>query len=177
MKPTPTIKGVFVMSHVRALALAKGEEAVHELVERCGRRVRFKNGDDVPVRVEVEIIEHVLDMLAGKRIPAGKREFEAGRLHFKNFAETPLGGMVLMLNFRTALMRAPWIARRVFRGVEFSSQELSKNCVAITMGNNDYPLEHFQGFFKAWMQYAKRKGTVLARENPEGEYIYTIKWK
>jgi len=175
-KSPPTIKGIFVISHVRALARAKGENAIHELVERCGRRVRFKNTDDVPVRVEVLIIENVLDMLAGKRIPPGRREFEAGRLHFKNFAETPLGRMVLLFKFKSALMRAPWIAKRVFRGMEFSSKEMGRKMIQVTMGNNDYPLEHFQGFFKAWMQHAKLRGTVRAKELGE-EYIYTLKWK
>jgi hypothetical protein len=176
MKKPPTIKGIFVMSHVKALARAKGEKAVSELVERCGRRVRFANGEDVPVRVEVQIIEHVLDMLAGKKIPRGKREYEAGKLHFNNFANTPLGEMVLLFNFKTALMRAPWIAGRVFRGVVFSSESLGKNSVEITMGNNDYPLEHFQGFFKAWMLHAKLRGTVKAKTKDE-EYVYSLKWK
>src|SRR3954470_1085078 len=120
-KAPPTIKGIFVMSHVQALARVKGDDAISDLVERCGRRVRFAANDNVPVRVEVQIIENVLDMLAGKKIPVGKREFEAGRLHFKNFANTPLGGIVLLFKFKTALMRTPWIARRVFRGMEFHS--------------------------------------------------------
>src|SRR3954468_16882438 len=95
MKKTPTIKGIFVMSHVRALERAKGKEAVHELVERCGMRVRFKNTDNVPVRDEVTIIENVLDILSGKPIPHSRREFEAGRLHFRNFSRTPMGKLVL----------------------------------------------------------------------------------
>jgi len=176
MKKPPTIKGVFVMSHVNALVRAKGEKALKELVERCGRRVHFTGSEDVPIRIEVLILEHVLDMLAGKKIAAGKREYEAGKLHFNNFAQTPLGEIVLLFNFKTALMRAPWIARRVFRGVEFSSKPTGKNTVEIIMGNNDYPLEHFQGFFKAWMQHLKLKGTVRAKEKA-GEYIYTVKWK
>jgi hypothetical protein len=171
----PTINGIFVMSHVNALARAKGEKALQKLVERCGHRVHFQNNEDVPVRVEVMIIEHVFDMLAGRQIAPGKREFEAGRLHFKNFADTPVGEMVLLFNFKTALMRAPWIARRVFRGMEFSSESVGKKTVEIRLGNNDYPLEHFQGFFKAWMQHLKLKGSVAAK-NEEGEYIYTIKW-
>src|SRR5882724_9168247 len=124
MKKPPTIKGIFVMSHVNALARAKGEKALKELVLRCGRRVHFRNSEDVPVRIEIQIIEHVLDMLAGKEISSGKREYAAGKLHFNNFAGTPLGEMVLLFNFKTALMRAPWIARRVFRGVEFSSRAM-----------------------------------------------------
>jgi hypothetical protein len=174
-KSPPTIKGIFVMSHVNALIRAKGEKALQELVTRCGRRVQYGANEDVPVRTEIEIIENVLDMLAGKRISAGTREFEAGKLHFNNFAKTSLGEMVLMFSFRTALMRAPWIARRVFRGMEFSSKELDKKSVEIILGNNDYPLEHFQGFFKAWMEHLKLKGTVKAREKDD-EYIYTIKW-
>lgn len=164
------------MSHVRALARVKGEGAISELVERCGKRVRFKNSDNVPVRTEVLILENVLDMLVGKKMPAGKREFEAGRLHFKNFAETSLGKVVLLFKFKTALMRTPWIAKRVFRGVEFSSRNLDKNTVEITMRNNDYPLEHFHGFFKAWMQHAKFRGTVTAKESA-GDYVYTLRWK
>jgi len=163
------------MSHVHALARAKGEKALQELLVRCGRRMRYRANEDVPVRIEIEIIEHVLDMLAKKEIPPGKREFEAGRLHFRNFADTPLGEMALLFSFRTALMRAPWIARRVFRGMEISSRSLGKNSIEITIGNNDYPLEHFQGFFKAWMRRCKLSGSVKAAEKDD-EYIYTIKW-
>src|SRR6185503_14907010 len=120
MKKIPTIKGIFVMSHVRALERAKGKDAVLKLVERMGKRVRYKNTEDVPVREEIAIIENVLDLLSEKPIPHGKREFEAGRLHFKNFSETPLGQLVLRIfKFKKALLKAPWIAKKVFRGVQF----------------------------------------------------------
>lgn len=175
-KSPPTIKGIFVKSHVDALVRAKGKDAVGELIERCGKQVRFQNSDDVPIRTEILIIEHVLDMLAGKRIPKGKREFEAGRLHFRNFAGTRVGEMVLMFRFKSALQRAPWIARRVFRGVQFSVKDLGKNAIEISMSDNDYPLEHFHGFFKAWMQHKKLSGTVRAKD-VEGVYMYALKWK
>src|SRR6185503_9390939 len=121
MKKIPTIKGIFVMSHVRALERARGKEAVLKLVERFGKRVRFKNTDDVPVRDEVAIIELVLDLLSKKPIPHDRREFEAGKLHFRNFSGTPLGQIVLSIfSFKKALLKTPWIAKRVFRGVQFT---------------------------------------------------------
>src|ERR1041385_2095598 len=148
MKKAPTIKGIFVMSHVRALERAKGHKAVLELVKKYGKRVRFKNSEDVPVREEVKIIELVLDLLSEKTIPYGKRELEAGKLHFKNFSKTPLGTLVLnMFGYKNALLRAPWIASRVFRGVHFKTEELGQKKIRVTMENNDYSIEHFQGFF------------------------------
>lgn len=178
MKKIPTIKGIFVMSHVRALAREKGEDAVLKLVKRMGKRVRYKNTEDVPVREEVAIIEHVLDLLSSKAIPHGRREFEAGKLHFKNFSETPLGAMVLnMFSLKMALMRVPWIAKKVFRGVLFTSKAMGTKSVRVTMENNDYNIEHFRGFFHAWVEYAGYRGQVEAVDLGGDTYTYTVSWK
>ena len=166
------------MSHVHALERIKGKEAILKLVARSGKRARYRDSEDVPVRDEVIIIEHILDMVWGKKIAPTKRSFEGGKLHFKNFSETPLGGLVLrMFRFKTGLMKAGWIARRVFRGVEFRSEDLGPKKVCVTMGNNDYPIEHFQGFFHAWMKHSRHKGKVDAEDLGEDAYAYTIRWK
>lgn len=97
----PTIKGLFVMSHIRALEERKGREGVVDLMTRYGKSIRFNLLEDVPVRKEVQIIEHVFDILTGRTLPPKERSFEAGKLHFENFSRTQLGSLLLPI-FRTA---------------------------------------------------------------------------
>ncbi|HYF13180.1 MAG TPA: DUF2378 family protein [Candidatus Paceibacterota bacterium] len=175
----PTIKGVFVMSHVHALKKAKGKTAVAELERRYGHAISFGATQNVPIREEVKIIELTLDILTGDTTPKEKRAYEAGKLHFNNFTQTPLGMMLFPLftsNFKMLLMKSPTIAQQVFRGVTFKSEDLDRNCVRITMENNDYPLGHFQGFFYAWLTYSDLFGDVDAKEQGRNCYIYTISW-
>lgn len=74
----PTIRGLFVMSHVRALEAKRGHEGIVELLARYGKPIYFGILDNVPVREEVAIIEHALNILTEDSIPHDKRSFEAG---------------------------------------------------------------------------------------------------
>lgn len=175
----PTIKGVFVKSHLHSLEVEKGERALEELHKRFGRSIEFKNMDNVPVADEVEILEHIV-AIRSPEIAREDRALEAGRLHFRNFTKTPLGRLIVPLiktNVKAILMQSRNIAGHVFHGVHFSAADVGPNAVRITMTNNDYPIEHFKGFFKEWLAFADYEGEIDAQTLSRGVYQYLISWK
>src|SRR5688500_10113539 len=86
---TPTIKGVFVKSHINMVKQVAEEEEVKQLAEKHGKPLEFKSTDDVPIRDEVSIIEYALDVISTTPVPPEQRAFLAGSLHFKDFLTTP----------------------------------------------------------------------------------------
>jgi len=177
--PRPTIKGIFVKAHIRGLERERGREGVLELHQRFGRPINYHNTDNVPIKDEVELLEHIVDILSPRQLSKTDREIEAGRLHFKNFATTPLWGIVDSLlgsNPRLLLLQAAKIAGYVFQDVQFISEDLGERSVRITMFNNDYPVEHFQGFFQAWLFASGLVGSVDAKADGRTRYEYTISW-
>jgi uncharacterized protein (TIGR02265 family) len=179
MEREPTIKGMFVMSHVDALEAKKGRAGIVKLLARYGKPIRFESLADVPLREEVAIIEHSLDILRDDKVPPEKRAFEAGKLHFENFSHTAVGGMLLPLfrhNVKSFFMGANHIAGYVFRGVRFGSEDTGRFSVRIVMENNDYPLDHFAGFFYGVLEYGGLKGAVTAEDMGGKCYAYEIRW-
>lgn len=175
----PTIKGIFVNSHVERVARERGPDAVRELERRVGMRLRFGAWEDVPVREEVRIIEHALDLLEPGVAPE-RRAFEAGRLHFRNFTTTPWGRMLFALfprNLRYMMQHAEGIADKVFRGVRFTTTQLGPNAVRVVMENNDYPIDHFKGLFHEWMLFFGLRGHVIASETAADRYEYVLQWE
>ncbi len=83
---------------------------------------------------------------------------------------------IFCLNMKLMLMQSPNIAGRVFRGITFSSKNLGERAVRITMENTDYPLEHFQGFFEAWIAFARLSGYVESFKRSDTIYEYLITW-
>ena len=178
--PRPTIKGIFVKSHIRSLERERGHEGVEELHKRFGRPLNYSNTDDVPIRDEVAILGHIVDITSSRHLNAQERELEAGRLHFRNFATTPLWALTESLfgaNQKKILMRSEYIAGYVFQDVTFLSEDAGPTSVKITMFNNDYPIEHFQGFFDEWLKTAGLSGTVQAKSLGIGRYEYTLWWE
>ena len=178
-RPKPTIKGIFVRSHIAALRAAKGPASVRELEKRYGRPLKFKNSDNVPVHDEVKLIEQVLDLMSNQPVPPAERAFEAGRLHFRNFTTTPLAKIVFSVyrqELKRVLMSAASIAGHVFQGVDFTSEELGPTAVRITLQNNDYPLDHFRGLFDEWIRYSGHKGSVNGTESADGSFVYDLHW-
>lgn len=176
----PTIKGIFANSHIKALREKKGEEAVATLERRFGKSINFKNSEDVLVSDEVSIIEICLDLMTDRSFSGAERAFEAGRLHFQNFSTTPLARIIFSLfkkNFKTMMINSDKIAGHVFRGVKFSTEDLSENSVKVTMENNDYPIDHFRGLFSEWMVFAGLDGEVTAQKTSNDVYEYTMTWK
>lgn len=180
MEKTPTIKGIFVNSHVKKVRQEKGEEGILELEKKFGMRVKFGNLEDVPVREEVRLIECALEIMYGDSIPEKERSFEAGKMHFRNFTQTPLGRIIFSQfrsNFKLIMMNAPNIASHVFKGVRFYADEMGPNEVQVTMENNDYPIDHFRGLFQEWMDFSGLKGTVEAKETAPNRYVYIMQWQ
>lgn len=176
---TPTIRGVFVNSHVDAVRRSKGEEGIRALEERYGKPVRFGNTERVPVREEIKIIEIAFQILSEIPATAEQLTFEAGRFHFRNFITTPLGKFVFSFfkdSFKSVMLRATAVAEQIFEGVEFSTQDLGPTSVKVTMKNNDYPLGHFKGLFHEWMHQSMGQGRVQASETPDGAFEYVMTW-
>lgn len=178
---TPLIKGMFINSHIRALRAKKGASGVRLLEERVGRPLVFKNLEDVPVREEIAIIEHTLDLLSDEPIAPEARSFEAGRLHFRNFITTPFGRILMSAlprtheGLRQLMQRSGYIARRVFRHTNFRAQE-HDDTVTITMDNSDYPIDHFKGLFYEWMKtWGIEEPSIEAREAAPRQYEYVLR--
>ena len=179
MAEEPTIRGVFVKSHINALGKKRGEEGLKDLEKRYGASIDIGDTDNVPVREEVKILEYIVDILSPKPLAPVERAFEAGKLHFNNFTTTPLWTLVTSIfgkNIKLLLMQSANIAGRVFHGITFHSQDIGERSVRITMENNDYPLEHFQGFFDAWLTSSGVSGNVEAYARSENIYEYLISW-
>jgi len=178
--PQPVIKGMFVKSHIEAVRKAKGEAGVAELERRYGKPLKFRHMQYVPVREEVKIIEHTLDILSPAPVPAAMRAFEAGRLHFRNFRTTSYGKIIfssLPKNCKPILMNAKYIAQHVFRHVKFTSIDLGPQALKIIMENNDYPIDHFKGLFYEWMRFFDlKRAKVDAKETVPNIYEYTMVW-
>src|SRR5258708_2790222 len=128
---TPLIKGMFVNSHIRRLRNDKGQEAVDELSSRYGKRINFRNLENVPVREEIAILEHVFDILnehdKTAQLGPEARSFEAGRLHLQNFLTTPFGKIMATAipktpdGFKKLLLSAKYIASHVFKNTNFTA--------------------------------------------------------
>ena len=177
---TPTIKGMFVNSHIEVLRQVKGEEAVLELEKQFGKSLKFKVFQSIPVKDEVKIIELALQILKDGKIKPENLEYEAGRFHFQNFSNTYYGKLVLSQyknKFKRAMLRATQIASYVFKGVKFTSFDFGPKVIKIAMENADYPIDHFKGFFQEWMEYAGLKGEIRAKKTDPKKYEYLAMWE
>jgi hypothetical protein len=142
--------------------------------------MKFRNADDVPVRDEVRLITCALRVMRGHPIPARRLAYEAGWLHFTNFATTPFARIIFSAfrrSFKSLMLQSNNIAGHVFRGVVFRSEDIGPKAVRVTMDNNDYPLDHFRGLFAAWMAYSGHRGQVTGRRSGPNRYVYTARWQ
>jgi uncharacterized protein (TIGR02265 family) len=181
---TPLIKGMFINSHIDRLRREKGEAAVYELKISIGRYEGYNNFDDYPVREEIKVIETVLDILSDGKVDPVHRSFEAGRLHFRDFAETVFGKMTLGLatktpeGFRRLMQMVNYIGQYVFKHTNFTSKVVDEHSVTITMENNDYPIDHFKGLFFEWAHYWGLKNPkVSAYIIAPNKFEYTVMWE
>jgi len=176
----PTIKGVFVKSHINALKSVKGEQAHLELEKRYGKPLNFKNSDDVPVVEEEAIILHSLDILNNDSVAESDRNFRAGRLHFVNFTQTPLARILFPIfksQFKLMMMNSNSIAGHIFQGIVFKSTDLGEKKVKVKMENSEYHPDHFRGLFYEWLTYAGLTGEVMVEELGPNIHEYTISWQ
>jgi uncharacterized protein (TIGR02265 family) len=94
MEQRPTIKGIFVNSHLKAVRDKLGEEGVRQIELQCGKKISYKNSENVPVSDEVRILDCSIDILRPGEVPPSLLAFESGRLHFQNFSTTPLAKII-----------------------------------------------------------------------------------
>jgi uncharacterized protein (TIGR02265 family) len=176
--PRPTIKGIFVNSHVNAVRKKLGDAGLDRLRELFGAPLEFGTTENVPISTEVRLLECAVQLLSPTPVPKDRLAFESGRLHFRNFSTTPLGLMIFAIfrkKFKQAMLQANNLAQHVFVGTRFRSYDLGPNQIRVVMENNDYPVEHFQGFFQEWLGFAHLAGTV--RPEVIGDiFEYTIEW-
>lgn len=175
----PTIRGVFVLSHLNAVRRRHGQEGIRRLERVVGRPLRFRAGDEVPVALEVRIIEAAVPLLVDHPVPADEVAVEAGRLHYRNFSRTPWNRVLLGLfprDFAFMVRHGATIAERVFRGLRVQLAELAPKTFKITMENADYPLDHFKGFFQEWMHAYGAEGSVVAQKGGPRTHQYLLQW-
>jgi uncharacterized protein (TIGR02265 family) len=176
----PTIKGIFFNSHISIVRKRKGDKGVAELEKLFGKPLRVKNLDDIPVSEEVRLLECALDVLNDAPVPPEQRSLEAGHLHFQNFITTAFAKILLPFlkkKFKGTLLRSQFIARHVFKGLEFSTEDIGPTKVKIVMKNADYPIDHFNGFFEEWTSYAGKSGVVTSQQLLPGEFEYIVSWQ
>lgn len=176
----PTIKGIFVNSHINFLKKYGGENALEKLENKMQKSIKFSTWQDVSLSDEIKIIEHVFDIVypSSGLSPEG-RSFEAGRLHFRNFSTTPFGKILftaLPKNFRATLLKLPMIIKHIFKNLDFSVTGISKNQVKIEVSNINYPPEHFSGLFHEWMVFWKLQGKIDAKIKSDISCEYLISW-
>ena len=175
----PTIKGIFVNSHIKAIRRKLGEEGIRDLEKRFGKPITFRNSDNIPVFEEIILLEHTLDMLAGNANLPETRAFDAGRLHFENFSHTPIARIIFSAfpDRKQILFHAKHVAEYVFRGITFSATSEEPDRIIITMEGGFYPLDHFKGFFSEWMKSSGHEPNVHAYQDAPEKYRYMLFWK
>ena len=177
---SPVIRGIFINSHLNRVREQKGDAGIAEVERLYGKPLNFSNTENIPVKEEIKIIEAVLQVLSEKPIPPDKLSYEAGRLHFQDFSQTPLGRIVFSVfrgDFKTMMTKSQYIAEHVFKGIKFETFDLGPKMVKVVISNADYPIEHFQGLFQEWMNYSKEKGVVEAKELEPKKYEYVMHWE
>jgi len=177
---TPTIKGIFVNSHINFLKKFGGKDALEKLEKKMRKSVKFNTWQDVPLSEEIQIIEYVFDIVyPSYKLSPKDRAFEAGRLHFRNFITTPLGRILftaLPKNFKGTLLKLPMIIKHIFKNLDFSVTGISKNKVKIEVSNLNYPPEHFSGLFHEWMLFWKLYGRIDTKMKSDISCEYLISW-
>ena len=146
-----------------------------------GQTLSFGPLTYVPTSVEAELLEHAVELLnPGTPLTSAERAREAGRLHYQNFAATPYGRLLARAmpnDFKQLMLRARFVARHVFRNMQFSSEDLGGPGVAVEMRNSGYPPEHFAGLFEEWMRtFGLAQPSVMLRVQKDDTHRYELRW-
>lgn len=176
----PTIKGIFVNSHIRAVEKRHGAAGRARLETLVGRPLAFGASEDVPVSLEVRVIEAAVELLVDHPVAADEVAFEAGCLHYRNFKGTPWAKVIFGMfprDFAFMVLHSPVIAEKVFKGVGFQATQLAPKTLKLVMDNADYPLDHFKGFFQEWMRDYGLVGTCIGQATAERRYEYVMTWR
>ena len=176
----PTIKGIFVNSHIREVERRHGAAGRARLEVLVGQPLDFSATQDVPVSLEVRVIEAAVELLVPHAVAAEDVAYEAGRLHYRNFRGTPWAKVIFGMfprDFAFMVLHSPVIAERVFKGVAFEARELAPKTLKLVMDNADYPIDHFKGFFQEWMADYGQSGTVVGQATGPRRYEYVMTWR
>ncbi len=176
----PTIKGIFVNSHIRAVEKLHGARGRARLETLVGRPLDFGATEDVPVALEVRVIEAAVELMVEGPVEADDVPYEAGKLHYRNFKGTPWAKIIFGMfprDFSFMILHSPVIAERVFKGVGFEAKEVAPRTIKLVMDNADYPLAHFKGFFQAWMEDYGLAGTVVGQAATPRRFEYVMSWR
>lgn len=176
----PTIKGIFVNSHIRAVEKRHGPKGLERLETLVGQSLSFSAGQDVPVSLEVRVIEAAVELLVDHPVAADEVAFEAGKLHYRNFKGTPWAKVIFGMfprDFAFMVRHSPIIAERVFKGVLFEASELGPRTLKLSMDNADYPLDHFKGFFQEWMTDYGLQGNCVGQAVTPRHFDYVMTWR
>lgn len=179
-KNQPTIKGLFVKTHVRAIKKKRGPLGLRTLQAQFGKPLKFGAWQNIPVADEVKLINCAVVLYSDQRINPEKLDYEAGRFHCQNFLTTPLAKTVMKRlgkNFKLMMLLASKVAGQVFRGLKAEAEDLGENKVKIVFTNSGYPVEHFAGFFEEWMSYLGLLGIARGEELEPGNIKYIMTWK
>jgi len=177
--PPPTIKGIFVNSHVRAIRRLLGDEGLQRIEDAFHGPVWFGATDDVPTDTESRLIEAAVRLLSDGPMAADGLAYEAGRLHYRNFTGTPWGKVLFSIfprDFAFMMRHAGGIAEKVFSHVTFHVKEFGPRSFCITIDNGGYPLGHFRGLLQEWMDDFGCEGRVLAQEPQPGRQEHLVQW-
>lgn len=176
----PTIKGIFVNSHLKAVEKRHGSDGLHRLETLVGQPLHFGAAQDVPVSLEVRVLEAAVELLVDHPVAEDQVAYEAGRLHYRNFKGTPWAKVIFGMfprDFGFMIRHSPVIAERVFKGVAFQALELAPTTLKLVMDNADYPVDHFKGFFQAWMEDYGLTGTCIGQAVAARRYEYVMMWR
>ncbi len=175
-----TIKGIFVRQHIKAIKKHKGSEGLKLLEQKFGKPLTIKNSDNVPIADEVKLLEAATIILHPKKYSQQELDYEAGKLHFINFSQSPIGRILFFSfnrNIKRILLHSNNITAHIMKGILFSAKSTGKKSILIMIGSNGYPLHHFRGFFEEWFTFSKVKGTVKATFQEPASHMYELDWK
>lgn len=176
----PTIKGIFVNSHIREVVRRHGAAGKGRLETLVGQPLSFGANQDVPIALEVRVIEAAVELLVDRPVAATDVAFEAGKLHYRNFKGTPWAKIIFGMfprDFAFMVLHSPVIAEKVFKGVRFEATQLAPRTLKLVMDNADYPLDHFKGFFQEWMGDYGLSGTVVGQASSPRRFEYVMTWR
>jgi uncharacterized protein (TIGR02265 family) len=177
--PKPTIKGIFVNSHIDMLRASGGEEAVLKLKELVGFPIDYKEDDDVFLGDEEKLIDSLV-IMENPNISGDKLHFESGKLHFTNWTKTPWSKQLFSLlppDFKYMMLHLNVIIIKVFQNFTFESEELGEKKVKVSANNNYYNVQHWVGLFQAWMDMFGLKGVVTGEKTGEHSCTFIFEWE
>ena len=173
-----TVKGFFLKNLVEIVKKKKGPEGIEELEKRFGQSVNFSSFKDYPMEMEVELHYAMIDVLYSENKP--EAHFEFGRIAFKTYAESLVGKTVFSLfgdDVKKIAMAVSRALNTVTSGLIVETEDLGPNKVKVTMKNNPYPIEYYEGIWTAGIEHFGYKPKVETKTLGKEHYEYVLEWE